>query len=52
MLVEEVVDLPKKELEDIKAALADSRGKLKPVFEKFAGKYSYEIIKCVSAGTT
>ena len=50
LLVTEVVQLPEKELAAIQAALADSQGKLKPVFEKFGGKYSYEMIRCVSAG--
>ncbi len=47
LLVGEVVDLPEKELASLKAALADSQGKLKPVFEKFSGKYPYEILRCV-----
>ena len=50
LLVEEVVDLPEKELATVQVALADSKGKLKPVFEKFSGKYSYDLLRCVSAG--
>ena len=50
LLAEEVVDLPEKELTAIQTALTDSQGKLKPVFEKFGGKYSYEILRCVGAG--
>ncbi len=50
--VEDVVGLPPGELAVLKAALVDSKGKLKPVFEKFAGKYTYEIIRCVQAGLT
>lgn len=47
--VEEVVLLTESELTALKTALAASPGKLKPVFEKFAGKHSYEIIRCVQA---
>jgi ATP-dependent DNA helicase RecQ len=50
LLVTEVVDLPEKQLMTLQTALADSQGKLKPVFEKFGGKYSYEILRCVGAG--
>jgi ATP-dependent DNA helicase RecQ len=50
LLVSEVVNLPESELNAIRAALTDSQGKLKPVFEQFSGKYSYEVIRCVKAG--
>ena len=52
--VAEVVSLDKSEIEKIEDALRalpdDQKNTLKPVFEKFEGRYDYGIIKCVRAG--
>ncbi|HET9869911.1 MAG TPA: HRDC domain-containing protein, partial [bacterium] len=46
----EVVGLPDREMEKLRQALVEAQGKLKPVFEAFGGKYSYDILKCVRSG--
>jgi ATP-dependent DNA helicase RecQ len=46
----EVLDLPESELGTILDALEAHGGKLKPVFDQFEGKYSYDVLKCVRAG--
>jgi ATP-dependent DNA helicase RecQ len=47
--LKEVITLRDEEIEAIRSALADSDGKLKPVFEQFKGKYAYEMIRCIQA---
>lgn len=46
----ELLPLPDHELSQLLDALEESAGKLKPVFDRFEGKYSYDVIKCVRAG--
>jgi ATP-dependent DNA helicase RecQ len=48
--ISEVVHLPDAELERLKKSLSEAKGKLKPVFEAFKGKYSYDILKCIRSG--
>ena len=51
--LEQVVQLPRREIEAIEIALAalpaDAPFALKPVFESFDGRYSYGILRCVRA---
>jgi len=53
LVLAEVVELPEAEmarLEDTILQLSDGANQaLKPVFDSFAGQYSYEIIRCVKA---
>jgi ATP-dependent DNA helicase RecQ len=46
----QVLPIPDSELSQLLDALEASQGKLKPVFDQFGGKYSYEVLKCVRAG--
>jgi ATP-dependent DNA helicase RecQ len=50
----EATGLAEDELRAIEeAALAlpeEERGRLKPIFERFGGRYSYGVLRCVSAG--
>ena len=51
---EEVVPLPPEERREIESALqalpGDPPQRLKPVYDKFGGKYSYDHLKCIRAG--
>jgi ATP-dependent DNA helicase RecQ len=47
--LKEVITLSDVEIEALRSALANSDGKLKPVFELFKGKYAYEMIRCIQA---
>ena len=47
--LKDVVDLSDKEIVLLQTELSDSAGRLKPVFEKFGGKYSFDVLKCVKA---
>ncbi len=46
---DQVLTLSATERAALLSALAESEGKLTPVFEKFAGKYPYEALKIVRA---
>ncbi len=52
--VDEVISLEKKEILEIENAIRslpeDQRNALKPVYEKFEGKYDYGILHCIRAG--
>ncbi|QTA82258.1 ATP-dependent DNA helicase [Desulfonema limicola] len=52
--VDEVVSLDKSEIKSIEDALRglpeDQKNVLKPVFEKFEGRYDYGILRCVRSG--
>jgi ATP-dependent DNA helicase RecQ len=51
---QEIISLEKEEVLEIEDALLalpeDQRHVLKPIFEKFGGRYDYGILKCVRAG--
>jgi ATP-dependent DNA helicase RecQ len=53
VLLSDVVDLPEAELKTIEAALLDlpeeQKNALKPIFDQFAGQYSYEVLRCIRA---
>jgi ATP-dependent DNA helicase RecQ len=46
---DQVLQLSASERDELLAALAESQGKLTPVFERFSGKYPYEALKIVRA---
>ena len=46
----EVLSIETQAWDALDAALLESKGALKPVFEKFESKYSYDVLKCVRAG--
>jgi ATP-dependent DNA helicase RecQ len=47
---DQVLPLPGHERDALLASLAEHDGKLKPVFEAFGGRYSYDALKVVRAG--
>jgi ATP-dependent DNA helicase RecQ len=53
VLLSDVVDLPEAELKTIEVALLDlpeeQKNALKPIFDQFAGQYSYEVLRCIRA---
>ena len=52
--VEEIISLDRSEIEEIEKALLalpeDQQNALKPIFEKFEGRYEYGILRCIRAG--
>ena len=53
LVLTDVVDLPEQEIrliEDVIINLSeDQKNALKPVYENFAGAYSYNILRCIRA---
>jgi ATP-dependent DNA helicase RecQ len=47
---DQVLPLSPADRDDLLGALAEHEGKLKPVFDRFKGRYSYDVIKIVRAG--